>query len=97
MTLLALLLRQVTRSRSAAGLSRVSRYTFIVQSLIDAVSFVGVRKASVTMSSLLKGPVRSQHVTIAILAEGRTSVAVLAPAGLACVLFVYEAVSVASL
>ena len=35
-----------------------------------------------------------QHVTIAILAEGRTSVAVLAPAGLACVLFVYEAVSV---
>jgi len=70
--LLILLLRQASRSRSAAGLSRVSRYPFIIQSLIDAVSFVG-------------------HVTIAILAEGRTSVAVLAPAGLACVLFVYEA------
>lgn len=64
--------RQVTRSRSAAGLSRVSRYPFIIQTLIDAVSFVG-------------------HVTLAILAEGRTSIAVLAPAGLACILFVLEA------
>ncbi|KAI0683663.1 hypothetical protein BC835DRAFT_1295386 [Cytidiella melzeri] len=70
--LLWLLLRQIPLSRSAAGLSRVSRYPFIIQSLIDAVSFVG-------------------HVTIAILSEGRTSVAVLAPAGLACVLFVYQA------
>ena len=40
--LLSLHLRQVRRSRSAAGLSRVSRYPFIIQSLIDAVSFVGV-------------------------------------------------------
>lgn len=36
-----------------------------------------------------------QHITLAILADGRTSVAVLAPAGLACVLFVQEAVSLA--
>ncbi|KAI0343001.1 hypothetical protein BDW22DRAFT_1356560 [Trametopsis cervina] len=72
LALLCLLLRQVARSRSAAGLSRVSRYPFIIQSLIDAVSFVG-------------------HVTLAILAEGRTSIAVLAPAGVACILFVYEA------
>lgn len=64
--------RQVARSRTAAGLSRVSRYPFIIQSLTDAVSFVG-------------------HVTLAILAEGRTSLAVLAPAGLACILFVQEA------
>ncbi|KAI0083737.1 hypothetical protein BDY19DRAFT_975766 [Irpex rosettiformis] len=72
MFILWLLLRQISLSRSAAGLSRVSRYPFIIQSMIDAMSFIG-------------------HVTIAILSEGRTSVAVLAPAGIACVLFVYEA------
>ena len=33
-----------------------------------------------------------QHVTVAILAEGRPSMSVLAPAGLACLLFIYEAV-----
>lgn len=40
--LLALLTRQISRSRSAAGLARVSRYPFLAQSLIDAMSFVGV-------------------------------------------------------
>ncbi|KAI0925008.1 hypothetical protein AcW1_006950 [Taiwanofungus camphoratus] len=70
--LLVLLSRQVARSSSAAGLSRVSRYTFLVQSLVDAISFVG-------------------HITLAILADGRPSLAVLAPGGLACMLFIYEA------
>ncbi|KAH9928798.1 hypothetical protein B0H21DRAFT_814236 [Amylocystis lapponica] len=70
--LLVLLSRQTARSSSAAGLSRVSRYTFLTQSLIDAVSFVG-------------------HITLAILADGRPSLSVLAPAGLSCMLFVYEA------
>ncbi|OBZ78657.1 DSC E3 ubiquitin ligase complex subunit 1 [Grifola frondosa] len=41
LTLLALLKRQVWRSSSAVGLSRVSRYAFLTQSLIDAISFVG--------------------------------------------------------
>ncbi|KAI1782212.1 hypothetical protein LXA43DRAFT_932813 [Ganoderma leucocontextum] len=70
--LLALFRRQAAQSSSAAGLSRVSRYTFLIQSLLDAISFVG-------------------HVTVAILAEGRPSMSVLAPAGLACLLFIYEA------
>ncbi|KAI0685704.1 hypothetical protein BC835DRAFT_1455346 [Cytidiella melzeri] len=80
--LLWLLLRQIPLSRSAAGLSRVSRYPFIIQSLIDAVSFVDIT-----------ADVLFFHVTTAILSEGLPSIAVLAPAGLACVLFVYEAVS----
>ena len=42
MFILWLLLRQVALSRSAAGLSRVSRYPFIIQSMIDALSFIGV-------------------------------------------------------
>ncbi|RPD62600.1 hypothetical protein L226DRAFT_532406 [Lentinus tigrinus ALCF2SS1-7] len=70
--LLALFRRQASQSSSAAGLSRVSRYTFLLQSLIDAISFVG-------------------HITVAIIAEGRPSLSVLAPAGLACLLFIYEA------
>jgi len=72
LVMLLLLSRQVTRSRSAAGLARVSRYPFFLQSLIDAISFVG-------------------HITMAIIADGRPSVSVIAPAGIACVLFVYEA------
>lgn len=70
--LLILLTRQISRSRSAAGLSRVSRYPFLAQSLIDAISFVG-------------------HITLAILAQGKPSITVVAPAGLACILFIYEA------
>ncbi|CAL1715555.1 unnamed protein product [Somion occarium] len=70
--LLLLLTRQMSRSHSAVGLARVSRYPFLAQSLIDAVSFVG-------------------HLTLAILADGRPSLAVLAPAGLSCILFVREA------
>ena len=41
--LLLLLSRQIARSRSAQGLARVSRYPFFLQSLIDAIAFVGVR------------------------------------------------------
>ncbi|KAH9926336.1 uncharacterized protein BXZ73DRAFT_49527 [Epithele typhae] len=70
--LLALFRKQATESSSAAGLSKVSRYTFLIQSLIDAISFVG-------------------HVTVAILADGQPSLSVLAPAGLSCLLFIYEA------
>lgn len=72
--LLALLSRQMNSSRTPAGISRVSRWSFLTQSLVDAVSFAG-------------------HITFAILADGRPSLSLVAPAFLACVLFVYEAVS----
>ncbi|THH29492.1 hypothetical protein EUX98_g4697 [Antrodiella citrinella] len=70
--ILLLLSRQIARSRSATGLARVSRYPFFLQSLVDAISFVG-------------------HITMAIIADGRPSISVVAPAGIACILFVYEA------
>ncbi|KAH9829949.1 uncharacterized protein C8Q71DRAFT_717557 [Rhodofomes roseus] len=70
--LLRLLIRETARISNAIGLNRVSRYTFLAQSLIDAISFVG-------------------HITLGILADGRASLSVLAPAGLACMLFINEA------
>ncbi|KZT68761.1 hypothetical protein DAEQUDRAFT_765968 [Daedalea quercina L-15889] len=70
--LLRLLSRETTRINSATGLNRVSRYSFLAQSLIDAISFVG-------------------HITLGILADGRASLSALAPAGLACMLFINEA------
>lgn len=91
--LLVLLSRQVARSSSAAGLSRVSRYTFLVQSLVDAISFVGVGDHSFSGFKCVWTYIASQHITLAILADGRPSLAVLAPGGLACMLFIYEAVS----
>ncbi|CDO68165.1 hypothetical protein BN946_scf184938.g17 [Trametes cinnabarina] len=41
LALLALFRRQAANSSSAVGLSRVSRYTFLIQSLIDAISLIG--------------------------------------------------------
>ncbi|KAI0726059.1 hypothetical protein C8Q72DRAFT_998682 [Fomitopsis betulina] len=70
--LLQLLSRETARISSATGLNRVSRYSFLSQSLIDAISFVG-------------------HITLGILAEGRASLSALAPAGIACMLFINEA------
>ncbi|KAJ3861807.1 hypothetical protein EV359DRAFT_46419 [Lentinula novae-zelandiae] len=75
LTILILLSRQMTRSSTPSGISRVSRYTFLVQSTIDSVSFAG-------------------HVTFAVLAEGRPSLSLIAPSFLACVIFLYEAVSI---
>jgi transmembrane E3 ubiquitin-protein ligase len=73
--LLVLLARQTHISRTPAGVSRVSRYSFITQAIVDSVSFAG-------------------HITFAILTEGRPSLSLVAPAFLACILFVYESVSV---
>lgn len=74
LTLLVLLSRQMDRSRTPAGISRVTRWSFLTQSIVDSVSFAG-------------------HITFAILADGRPSLSLVAPAFLACVLFVNEAVS----
>lgn len=71
---LLLLSRQVDRSRTPAGLSRVSLWTFLTQSIVDSVSFAG-------------------HITFAIIANGRPSLSLVAPAFVACVLFAFESVS----
>ncbi|KAG1723246.1 uncharacterized protein EDB91DRAFT_1240120 [Suillus paluster] len=68
---LLLLSRQVDRSRTPAGLSRVSLWTFLTQSIVDSVSFAG-------------------HITFAIIASGRPSLSLVAPAFVACVLFAFE-------
>ncbi|KAG2071545.1 hypothetical protein BDR04DRAFT_1098008 [Suillus decipiens] len=68
---LLLLSRQVDRSRTPAGLSRVSLWTFLTQSIVDSVSFAG-------------------HITFAIIANGRPSLSLVAPAFVACVLFAFE-------
>lgn len=75
---LLLLSRQVDRSRTPAGLSRVSLWTFLTQSIVDSVSFAG-------------------HITFAIIANGRPSLSLVAPAFVACVLFAFESVSEPSL
>ncbi|KAL4250477.1 hypothetical protein ABKN59_006994 [Abortiporus biennis] len=49
--LLVLFTRQTSRSGSATGLARVSRYPFLAQSLIDAVAFVG----HITLGILAEG------------------------------------------
>lgn len=72
--MLFLFVRQAKTSRTASGILRVSRWTFLAQTTMDAVSFSG-------------------HITFAILAEGRTSLSLVAPAFLACILFISQAVS----
>jgi len=71
--MLLVLSRQMERSYTPSGISRVSRWTFLVQSTVDSVSF-------------------ASHITFAILAEGRTSLGLIAPAFLTCLMFIYEAV-----
>lgn len=71
--LVILFSRQMERSRTPAGISRVSRWTFVSQAVVDSVSFAG-------------------YITFAILAEGRPSLSLIAPAFLACMMFIYEAV-----
>ncbi|KAF5353145.1 hypothetical protein D9758_008759 [Tetrapyrgos nigripes] len=70
--MLLLLSRQMEKSYTPSGISRVSRWIFLVQSTVDSVSFAG-------------------HITFAILAEGRTSLGLIAPAFLTCLTFIYEA------
>ncbi|KAI9435319.1 hypothetical protein H4582DRAFT_1971440 [Lactarius indigo] len=69
--MLLLLSHQMSESRTPASLSRISRWSFIVQALADSMAFAG-------------------HMTFAILADGRPSMALVAPAFLACALFAYE-------
>ncbi|KAH8111085.1 hypothetical protein DFH11DRAFT_1799176 [Phellopilus nigrolimitatus] len=72
LALLLLFIRQAEASQTPAGISRVSRWTFLTQAATDSISFVG-------------------HITFGILADGRPSLSLIAPAFLASVLLVYEA------
>jgi len=58
LVMLLLLSRQITASRTPAGVSRLSRWTFFAQALIDTISFVivGVQDIIHLMVSLLKLP-----------------------------------------
>lgn len=42
LVLAILLSRQITLSRTPAGISRVSRWTFLSQSIVDSISFASV-------------------------------------------------------
>ncbi|KAJ7504432.1 hypothetical protein B0H11DRAFT_516924 [Mycena galericulata] len=70
--MLTLLSRQMQRSRTPSGISRISFWTFLVQCIVDALSFAG-------------------HTVFALVADGKPSLSLIAPAFLACVLFAYEA------
>jgi hypothetical protein len=87
-----LLSRQINRSRTPAGISRVSRWSFLTQAVVDSICFAGVSSEAQTVRPLANQNY-DQHATFAILAEGRTSLSLFAPAFLALILFVYEVVS----
>ncbi|KAJ7760513.1 hypothetical protein B0H16DRAFT_1532543 [Mycena metata] len=69
--MLLLLSRQMQRSRTPSGITRLSFWTFLVQATVDALSFAG-------------------HTVFALVADGKPSLSLIAPAFLACVLFANE-------
>ncbi|KAJ7091331.1 hypothetical protein B0H15DRAFT_930088 [Mycena belliarum] len=71
LAMLILLSRQMQRSRTPSGISRISFWTFLVQSTVDSLSFAG-------------------HTVFALVADGKPSLSLIAPAFLACVLFANE-------
>ncbi|KAJ7898423.1 hypothetical protein B0H13DRAFT_2031847 [Mycena leptocephala] len=71
LVMLVLLSRQMQRSRTPSGLSRISFWTFFVQATVDSLSFAG-------------------HTVFALVADGKPSLSLIAPAFLACVLFANE-------
>ncbi|KAJ7449681.1 hypothetical protein FB451DRAFT_1287670 [Mycena latifolia] len=71
LVMLILLSRQMQRSRTPSGISRISFWTFLVQSTVDSLSFAG-------------------HTVFALVADGKPSLSLIAPAFLACVLFANE-------
>ncbi|KAJ7765390.1 hypothetical protein DFH07DRAFT_1014818 [Mycena maculata] len=72
LVMLTLLSRQMQRSRTPSGITRISFWTFLVQAVVDALSFAG-------------------HTVFALVADGKPSLSLIAPAFLACVLFANEA------
>jgi transmembrane E3 ubiquitin-protein ligase len=89
--ILVLLSRQVQRSRTPAGISRVSRWPFLAQAVVDSVAFAGVCPVSLCHGAK-PDLVLIQHITFSLLTDGRASVSLFAPAFLAFALFVAETV-----
>ena len=65
LALVALLIRQLALSRTPSGISRVSRWTFFIQSTLDSVSFAG----HVTFAILSEGKPSVSLVAPAFLAS----------------------------
>ncbi|KAJ6607473.1 hypothetical protein B0H10DRAFT_550301 [Mycena sp. CBHHK59/15] len=72
LVMLILLMRQMQHSRTPSGISRLSFWSFLVQSTVDSLSFAG-------------------HTVFALVADGKPSLSLIAPAFLACVIFANEA------
>ncbi|KAF8507963.1 hypothetical protein BU17DRAFT_57057, partial [Hysterangium stoloniferum] len=72
--LLVLLARQIESpaGRTPAGISRVSRWSFVAQAGADSISFIA-------------------HLTFGIFSDNKSSLSLMAPGFLACLLLVYEA------
>ena len=95
LALLLLFIRQSVASQTPVAISRVSRWTFLTQAAADSISFVGV--CPFLCPPLSYDPSKHQplqHITFGILADGRPSMSLIAPAFFAAVLLVYEAVSI---
>ncbi len=96
LTLIFLMIRQTEISRTPARIARLSRWSFMAQAAADAIFFVGVSIywfESTAKTGVLILYMLEQHVSFGVLSGGRPSLALIAPAFLACVLMVYEAVS----
>jgi hypothetical protein len=86
-----LLGRHTARSRTPLALSRISRWTFLTQAIIDAVSFAGVCRHFLTLDKVLSAhEYYSQHTALSVFAEGRASISLFAPGFLYGVLFMSE-------
>lgn len=91
LVMLFLLSRQITVSRTPAAISRLSRWTFFTQALIDTLTFVIVGLLRYHLSRLTLGI--PQLISLAIAVSARASIPLIAPAALAVILLVYEMVS----
>ena len=90
LVMLFLLSRQITVSRTPAAISRLSRWTFFAQALIDTLTFVIVGLLKYRSFRLTLGT--SQLITLAVAVDTRASTPLVAPAALAVILLVYEMV-----
>lgn len=92
LVMLFLLSRQIAASRTPAGISRLSRWTFFTQALIDTVTFVivGTLEHHSILGLTLGTP---KFISLAIAVHPRACIPLIAPAVLTVVLLVYEMVS----
>jgi len=92
LVMLFLLSRQIAVSRSPAGISRLSRWTFFTQTLIDIITFAIVRVPRYPpIRDLTLGT--SKFISLAVTVSARACIPLIAPAALAVILLFYEMVS----